>query len=116
MPSIEALWSVKFESSRGFGGHGVVVFETGRLFGGDISWYYTGHFETNGKRVKAQVKVDFHGEPLEAVTGHVPGQAFEIDLRARISDDGTEITGHGDVVGDPEQVMQFSLKRLADLP
>ena len=116
MPSIEALWSVKFESSRGFGAHGVVVFETGRLFGGDISWYYTGHFKTNGKRVNAQVKVDFHGEPLEAVTGHAPGQPFKIDLLGKISDDGNEIEARGTVVDEPDQVLVFSMKRLADLP
>ena len=42
--SIEALWSVEFASTAGLG-RGVVVFESGRLFGGDPDYIYTGQYD-----------------------------------------------------------------------
>lgn len=41
---LEALWSVEFQSSFGLQGNGVVVFETGRVFGGDSTMIYVGNF------------------------------------------------------------------------
>ena len=115
MPSIEALWAVKFEGLKG-SGHGVVVFENNRLFGGDIAWYYVGDFEVHKKKLKCQIDISFHGEFVESVTGHAAGQTFKIDLHGKISDDGNEIVARGTVVDDPDQVLTFSLKRLAELP
>lgn len=35
---IEALWSVEFVAANGNYGGGVVIFESGRIFGGDSSF------------------------------------------------------------------------------
>ena len=115
MPNIEALWAASFEGPVDKG-HGVVVFETGRVFGGDSGWYYSGTYEVHQKNLTGRVKIVFHGSSQGSVTGHVPGQTFEIDLRGKISDDGQKIVAHGTVIDDPDLVLQFSLQRLEDLP
>jgi hypothetical protein len=50
--SIEALWTVTFTSNLGVGGAGVVIFETGRLFGGDPDYIYLGEYKVtpDGKK------------------------------------------------------------------
>jgi hypothetical protein len=51
--SIEAVWAVNFITPVGAGGAGVVVFETGRIFGGDSYYYYIGGYLINGTEVHA---------------------------------------------------------------
>ena len=101
MPNIEALWAASFEGPVDKG-HGVVVFETGRVFGGDSGWYYSGTYEVHQKNLTGRVKIVFHGSSQSSVTGHVPGQTFEIDLRGKISEDGQKIVAHGTVIDDPD--------------
>lgn len=50
--SIEALWTVTFGSNLGMSGAGVVVFETGRLFGGDPDYIYLGKYDVTHRRAK----------------------------------------------------------------
>ncbi|MFN7399027.1 MAG: hypothetical protein ACK5SX_08205 [Sandaracinobacter sp.] len=60
MTSIEALWSVTFQLGEAGQGGGVLVFETGRLFGGDTSFAYTGHFTLSGDDLSAEVQAIRH--------------------------------------------------------
>ena len=54
---LEALWSAKFESNLGIFGSGVVIFETGRVFGGDGEYYYTGNYEVNKDEINGKLLV-----------------------------------------------------------
>ena len=47
--SLEALWSVEFRSNLGNLGGGVVMFKTGRVLGGDGSFYFLGDFFGEGR-------------------------------------------------------------------
>ena len=47
--SVEALWSVSFQSNFGMRGDGIVVFESGRVLGGDSVMIYTGHYRIHGE-------------------------------------------------------------------
>ncbi len=56
--SIEALWTVEFISNLQVFGSGVVVLETGRVFGGDAQYYYLGDFDVkHGEDVSVNVKI-----------------------------------------------------------
>src|SRR5260221_6026096 len=62
--SIEALWSIDFtgvnNNSIAKSG-GVVVFETGRVFGGDTWQLYTGSYSrTDDGRLKVEIATDVH--------------------------------------------------------
>jgi hypothetical protein len=55
---LEALWSVSFQSNAQLGpmgGTGVVVFETGRVFGGDSTMIYTGKFRVVNDVIEADI-------------------------------------------------------------
>lgn len=61
---LEALWSVEFASNHNIIGSGVVVFETGRIFGGDAQYYYTGKYEVKNGLLDGNLEVvHYSGEP-----------------------------------------------------
>jgi len=59
MIGLEALYTVEFGDVAGFGcrNGGVVVLETGRIYGGDSGYYYLGTFQVRESRIEANVKV-----------------------------------------------------------
>jgi hypothetical protein len=57
--SIEALWTVRFGDPQDLQG-GVIVLETGRMFGGDSIYAYSGRFELDGNHVRAELDVIRH--------------------------------------------------------
>jgi hypothetical protein len=58
MASVEALWTVDFDSAAGgWVNGGIAVLETGRVFGGDSQFYYLGNYEVSGKQITATVAV-----------------------------------------------------------
>jgi hypothetical protein len=48
---LEALWSVGFITGQGLHGAGVVIFETGRVFGGDSYFYWVGSYRVGAGRL-----------------------------------------------------------------
>ena len=65
--SVEGLWTASMFAPGQFGA-GVVVFETGRVFGGDSSMYYTGSYQINGRQLLGLVRVRKHHD----IPGIVP--------------------------------------------
>jgi hypothetical protein len=61
---LEALWSVGFVTGQGLYGAGVVIFETGRVFGGDASFYWVGSYSVRGGAITGEVDVRCHREGL----------------------------------------------------
>jgi hypothetical protein len=57
MASVEALWTVDFDTVAGWKNAGIVVLETNRVFGGDSAFYYLGHYELNGPQITGQITV-----------------------------------------------------------
>jgi len=111
---LEALWSVQFQSNLGIQGAGVVVFETGRIFGGDSQYYYLGSatVRNDGKEVVAEVEVN-----------HYAGQSFSIfgpmkkyKLRAVGNISTPKMTLQGELVEDPSKKFIVILTKRADLP
>ena len=65
---VEALWTLKYGTVENYINGGVVVFDEGKLYGGDSSYYYLGIYElTEDNRLNAYVDVHhYHGDPLTA--------------------------------------------------
>ena len=112
--SIEAMWTVWFQGMEGEG-QGVVVLETGRVFGGDSGWYYRGNYEMDREQLKASIEVTHYGGPLLLVVGHPPGsEPFEIEITGhRISN--SRILATGEVKGTGQKI-SFEMRRIAELP
>lgn len=114
--TIEALYVVRFghAGSSDFRNGGVVVLETGRLFGGD-SWYaYTGNYEVNGNTVAGQLHAIRHfTQPGTESAWGTQEDEFDVDFVADLNDERTEATG---TISRGDAELPLKLLRTAELP
>lgn len=113
--SIEALWRAQFSSNAGMtfpAGGGVVVFESGRIFGGDSFMYYVGEYEVHGNSLSGTLHIGTHTSGGMSVFG----QITDFDLQLSGSIDGDRIVAKGSLVQNPQFLLTADLKRLQDLP
>jgi hypothetical protein len=110
---LEALWSAEFRSNFGMQGTGIVVLETGRVFGGDSSMIYVGSFKADDKVIRFDINVKKYA--------HVPGMAsvvgldsFNLKVSGTPAREGFLLSGH--VVEDPSRTMTIKVTRRAELP
>lgn len=110
---LEALWSAKFYSGGTLLGAGVVVLETGRIFGGDSQYIYTGVYDASSGSVKASVKIKHYNAAQQSVFG--PGiDSAEVELTGPIAKRSFEVTGH--LKYKPTEKITIKLERQAELP
>lgn len=109
---LEALWSIEFVSSLGIRGAGVVVLETGRVFGGDAQYYYVGSFSVVSGVAEVEVTATHYAGTPWSVFG--PSQSHTMRLRGAPARDTFDM--HGEVVGRPGQQITLRLTRRAELP
>lgn len=120
MDSIEALWSVTFASNvqllpgQSSTGGGIVVFETGRVLGGDPWATYTGkfRFRPGSSMLDAEVEVKMYREGGLSVFG--PLSHFNLKLAGNYSRDRFVV--EGSLVEHPEQRIAVEFVRRAELP
>jgi hypothetical protein len=86
--SIEALWALRFQlRDKGQGG-GVIVFESGRLFGGDSSYVYTGHYTVSAGHIEATATVVQHTDVDGMADIWETGEkSFQVAVTGRFSGD-----------------------------
>lgn len=109
---LEALWSVQFGSSLGLFGAGVVVFETGRIFGGDGQYYWTGNYKVENGVLNGHLDVvHYAGQPW-SIFG--PSTGHSLSVSGPVAEDKFELEGQ--VVGNPTQRIRILLTKRADLP
>jgi hypothetical protein len=90
---------------------GVIVFETGRAFGGDNRYYYVGEFGTVADRIEATVRVvHYHGEPKTAYGDTATD--YEIKLEGKQSRNRVE----GHISREGFDRMEARLTWRCDLP
>jgi hypothetical protein len=109
---IEALWTLEFVSTEGNIGAGVVIFETNRIFGGDVSYYYLGEYETKNNKITAKVKVTHYFGPPSSVFGEL--KEFTIYFSGDI--EVPVMTAFGYLKENPNQKIVVRCTRRADLP
>ncbi len=96
---LEAQWSVEFVSSQGVQGAGSVVFETGRIYGGDAQYLYNGTCEVKGNVLHADVEVThFAGQPY-SVFG--PANQVHLKLAGQVTQPVMDLYGY--LLEDPSQ-------------
>jgi hypothetical protein len=117
--SIEALWTVVFGSNTGGTGGGVVIFETGRIFGGDPDYIYLGKYDVSpdGKRLAADVEVTNYSNRRSSIFG--PMSQFQLRIEADVPKNdgsGTLMQAKGYIVSNPDLQIGLLLTRRAPLP
>lgn len=118
--SIEALWAVRFVGvnggSIGEQSGGVIVLESGRLFGGDTWTYYTGSYSIANGQVTFRVNVGVHHTGGgESIFG---GPLVPYSLEGVATVDAAQRTMKADLVaiGQPQMRIAAMLHRVAELP
>lgn len=110
---LEALWSVKFESSFGMQGNGVAVFETGRVFGGDSTMIYIGKFNVENGLINAEMNIKKYAN----MSGMASVVGFDnFNLKVSGKPDAKTMTLSGFVVEDPSRKITIHAVRRAELP
>lgn len=97
----------------GLSNAGVVVLETGRIFGGDAQYYYVGTYSVNDSKIVGQATITyFNGPRLTAFGTH--DHLFEIEMEITLH--GRTATGHMWRKGSPTQKLPIQLEFRAELP
>jgi hypothetical protein len=104
--AMDGLWTAEFGSSTGMFGGGVVVFQNGRLLGGDGTYYYTGHFALTGDAFQATLTVSPFIEGAESVFKTV-GQVLTLELTGSRTQEG-RVVAQGHPRGMPD--LNFGVK------
>ena len=65
--TMDGLWTAEFGSSAGMFGGGVIVFQNGKLVGGDGTYFYTGEYTLQDKEFKAILRVSPFIDGAESV-------------------------------------------------
>jgi hypothetical protein len=68
---LEALWSIEFISKNGNFGAGIVVLESGRVYGGDSSYYYIGEYSLENKKISIKATANHYSGPVNNIVGPV---------------------------------------------
>ena len=112
---LEALWSVEFVANTQMYGAGIVVLETGRIFGGDSLYYYVGGYTIDPiatDTVTVKIKIKHYNGPLSSIFGQLDN--FNIELKGKYAQDTFDMNGHR--VEDPTKLIALRLTRRAELP
>lgn len=109
---LEALWTVEFITTQGQFGFGVAVFETGRIFGGDDSYYYLGRCDVKQGVLTGEVTVTHYAGAPHSVFGLAT--QFQIHVTGRVQEPVMDLQGY--LVADPNQKMVMRCTKQADLP
>ena len=81
MADDNALWTIQFEAAGEWRTGGVVVFDRGRVFGGDGSYYYFGRYTEDGNAIRGEVRIVHYNGPLAAGFGSSPDFTVILELR-----------------------------------
>jgi hypothetical protein len=110
---LEALWTIEFVSDSRSYGTGVIIFDTGRVWGGDASYYYigTGRSDSNGI-LHAQIQVTHYNGPPSSIFG--PLEKFTVRLEGKVEAPVMLLQG---VLGEnPERKIAIRCTRREELP
>lgn len=109
---LEALWTIKFITDNDNYGGGVIVFETGRIFGGDHGYYYIGEYSTDQDQIQARVTVKRHASEAQSIFGDVA--EFELHVEGEINEPDMMVFGYRP--GASEYEIGIALHKVTELP
>jgi hypothetical protein len=116
--NVEAMWVVKYvdPSAPGSGMNlagGVIVLETGRLFGGDSGAYYVGSYKVKDGAFAFEAHVRFHDPNFSSALGL---RDYWLEGSGHIEPDMQTIPFRGVARGHPQLQLNGALFRIAELP
>ena len=115
---IEALWTMQFHNTNGpASSAGVVVFESGRIFGGDSCYYYIGNYEVDGMTIHGRVKSVRFNQQQQCQSVIDPYEHLVFQFTGTMGADRNTIEGTLSADGSPPtQQIRATLARRHALP
>ncbi len=108
---LPGLYSIVFSAPGGNAGIGLVVVDSGKIHGGDLTYLYRGTYQTDGQSVTASIHVShYRGQP-NSILG--PINNFVLKLSGKVSKSEFVLSGH--VEGHPQLLISITAQRQADL-
>lgn len=111
---IEGLWTIKFASNLQYQSAGVIVFETGKIFGGDNQYYYIGDYEIANGFLKAKAKITSHVTNPLSIFGNE--NSFELIINSLFNPQGNTFLAFGHKALDVNAKIGIQLIKQCDLP
>lgn len=111
---VEAVWSVEFLTAAGANGSAIVIFDAGRLFGGNDSMITTGRYRIADGQMEAEAKVQTYAIPPGTVPARDALTTFHIQVKGPPDPRNLFLTGH--IVEEPWRTLTFRAVRRAELP
>jgi len=108
----EAMYGIEFSSDEGNSGYGVVVLETGRVFGGDSSFVYVGDYRVENGVLVAKVRCTNDRKERDSIFADM--NEYTIQIEGIPNDREFVLKGH--VVENPAKKIEVKLTRRAELP
>lgn len=114
--SIEALWLVKFrDTNNTMYGSGVIIFETGRVFGGDSSIVYLGSYELLHNILTLKVKLTQYAEVDGMSNMFGDGKEYEATVTGKYNDTAQILELSGTTEGSNIEII-VTATHFAELP
>ncbi len=110
--SIEAMWTAKFQSNKGAFGTGIVVLETGRVFGGDSQYYYVGDYSLDGRQISVNISVTHYANDIDSIFGRL--REFTVILKGEMNEKKMDLRGQANQDGNLQ--IELTMGRVAELP
>jgi len=105
------LWTIEFVGPVAVGAR-VVVFETGRVFGGDAQYYYLGHCEVRDGTLHAEIEITHHAGQPSTVFG--PAKKARLILSGKVQEPVMDLRGH--LAGNPTQIIHVRCTKREEVP
>lgn len=109
--SLEGIWTSEIYGPFGWENRGVLVFENGRIIGGDNRHCAMGKYEAAGATVEAQMVIHYYGPP-RTVFGE-KRERFEVLMTGEL-EEGV-ISGRIAQPDRPDFTMEYRLTKRMDL-
>lgn len=110
---VEALWSLEFNWGKKVYEAGVIIFEAGRLFGGDSSYYFLGKYEIADNDVlRAEVEIIHYAGRFFPIFGE--NNKHKVILEGHTNFPVMDLMCYS--VDDPNQTIHVRCTRRTDLP
>ncbi len=90
MAELDGLWTIQFEVAGEWRSGGIVLFDKGRLAGGDSHYYYYGHCAERNGTLAGEARIIHHSGPLSTGFGDSPDFVVVVEAQLR----GDIVTGH----------------------
>ena len=110
--SIDGIWTSELHGPFGWESRGIVIFDRGRVFGGDHRQFTSGRYSVSGETLKAEFTVHYYGPPrtvfgekAEQWTANLDGVIGEGVINAQVRRPDR-----------PQFEVEYRLTRRMDLP